>query len=622
MSSTVAPPETAAARAQTDRQGPLGPVWPLVVLGVAMVVAAGLILHLTAGFTFYYDEWNFLMNRQPFTADALLAPHNEHNVMVTVLLFKALWAIAGLAHYWTFRVLVVVLHLLTAGMLYVYGRRRVGAWMALAPAVAVLFLGTAWEIILWPFEVQFLIPIAAGLGAFLALERRDVRGDLMACGLLILAFSSGSLGIPVAAGVGVELLFGPDRLRRLLRVMVLPVVLYLVWLQQYDPFRHRFGTYGSVPKFVYDELGSALAGLAGFRFDSVRAPALVAAGLLLVFLAERFFRGRVNRSRMAAIAVMALAYWSALALYRPWVADQEPSRYLYGGAVFVLLALLEVARGHRFGPRALAAVAAVVLLCAASGLDDLRDGATTLRAYSDYVEPGLGALELTRGHVSPGFHPEPTRAPDIVAGRYFQAVDRWGSPADTPAQILARDEGAREAADVVLVHALRLHLARGPAPATAGPAPAVVADPAGAARVTAGCLRFNPGTLAAVDVRLPPGGAVVTASGAPVVIQLRRFADGFLADGAVPGAEVFANDRQAFGRALLRGVAFQLSDGSRRVLRIPADRAAAIPWQARFSSAARVTVCGLPAGWAHAVSLTPGRWRPCARSPRSGSSCA
>ena len=129
-------------------------------------------------------------------------------------------------------------------------------------------------------------------------------------------------------------------------------------------------------------------------------------------LAERFVRGGVDRGRLAAIVTMALAYWAALALYRPWVADQEPSRFLYGGALLVLLALLEVARGWRPGSGGRSRlVGALVLLSAVSNLDDLRDGAHRVRAYSDYVEPGLGALELTRGQVRASFRPEPTPCP-------------------------------------------------------------------------------------------------------------------------------------------------------------------------------------------------------------------
>ena len=49
---------------------------------------------------------------------------------------------------------------------------------------------------------------------------------------------------------------------------------------------------------------------------------------------------------------MALAYWGALALYRPWVLEQQPSRFLYAGAVFVLLIAVELVRDVRLGPGA------------------------------------------------------------------------------------------------------------------------------------------------------------------------------------------------------------------------------------------------------------------------------
>jgi hypothetical protein len=591
--STVTAPQAAPGLASDGTLDRLPERLPVVALALAMAAAAALILYLTRGFTFYYDEWGFLMNRQDFTADALLSPHNEHNVAVTVLLFKGLWELAGLDHYVAFRVLVVAAHLLCVGLLYVYARRRVGPLAALAPAVIILFLGTAWEIVLWPFEVQFLLPIAAGLGALLLLERQDLRGDLGAGTLMVLALASGSLGIPLLAGVAVELLFRRERLVRLARVVAAPAALYVLWLQEYDPFRTKYVGYETVPDFVLDQLGSAIAALAGFRFDSLRTPALVAAVLLLALLAERFVRGRVDRGRLAAIVTIALVYWGALALYRPWVAEQEASRFLYGGAVFVLLALVEVARGWRPGPRALAILGAVTALCAASNVDDMRSGAHNLRAYTDYVSAGLGALELTRGHVHADFQPEPTRAPDIVAGRYFRAVDRWGSPADTTAEIVSAGVGPRAAADIVLVEALRLNLREAPLPARPGPLPEVTRPPLGSVAVVRGCLRFTPRELASLDVQLPPGGVALAAGKEPVVVQLRRFADVFPADNSAPEQDLFGIGRQAFGRGSLRARNLQLSSDRSAALRIPAD-GAGIPWRARFSSEGRFTVCGLP----------------------------
>ena len=89
MASSVAAPEAPDPHAAAPIWPRLPERWPLAVLGLAMLAAAALLLYLTRGFTFYYDEWNFLINRQEFTADALLLPHNEHNVMVAVLLFRA-----------------------------------------------------------------------------------------------------------------------------------------------------------------------------------------------------------------------------------------------------------------------------------------------------------------------------------------------------------------------------------------------------------------------------------------------------------------------------------------------------------------------------------------------------
>ncbi len=563
----------------------------MLVLAAAMLVAAAAILHLTRGFTFYYDEWNFVVNRQDSTSDSFFGPHNEHMVLVPVLIFKALWAVGGLNEYWTFRVVVVALHLLVAGLLYALARRRVGPVLALAPALILLFLGTAWEIILWPFEIQFLIPAAAGLGVLMAIEREDRTGDLVACGLLILSFASGSLGVPVALGAAVEILFGPRRFTRLLLVVVPPAALYAIWLHEYNPYRHQFGSIGSIPKFATEQLAAALAGIAGFRYGSVRTPALIVAIAFIVLLVVHLVRHRDGRPRLVALIVMSLAYWGALALYRPWVLNQQPSRFLYAGGAFVLLMAVELARNVRFDRRALAVVGALVVLSVASNADDLRNGAHTLRQYSDFVQPGLGALDLARGTVAPDFRPEPTRAPDIVAGKYFEAVDRFGSsPGDTPAELATRTEPAREAADIVLVSALRLAMRPGaPGP---GPAPKVTLADRGTSSIQGPCVSFRPsGGQGALELDLPPGGVTVTAAaGPPVQLFLRRFGDGYVPNGAAPAEAEFVS-REAFGRGLLRAQVFLAPPSRTSVLAIPPDRAPQ-PWRARLAATQPVRVCG------------------------------
>ena len=87
--------------------------------------------------------------------------------------------------------------------------RRVGSWLALYAAVLVLFLGPAFEVLLWPFEITFVGPILFGLATLLALEREDRAGDLAGCIFLTLALGFSSLGVPFIVGAAVAVFIGP-----------------------------------------------------------------------------------------------------------------------------------------------------------------------------------------------------------------------------------------------------------------------------------------------------------------------------------------------------------------------------------------------------------------------------
>ena len=70
------------------------------------------------------------------------------------------------------------------------------------------------------------------------------------------------------------------------------MVLYLVWLQEYDPYRHQYGSLGSAPKFATEQLASVIAGIAGFRYGTIRTPALILALAFIAVLAVQLVRRR------------------------------------------------------------------------------------------------------------------------------------------------------------------------------------------------------------------------------------------------------------------------------------------------------------------------------------------
>ena len=173
--------------------------WAEPVLALAMLGGAALIFRLTRGLTFYGDEWSFIVERQGNDLDTLLRPHNEHPVLVPLLLFKGMFSIFGLAHYWPYRAITIALHLLCASLMFLVARRRLDDSLALVPALLVLFLGTAWEVILWPFEISFLIPVAATLGILLAIEQ-GAQVRLRGLGALLVALRAAASRCPRPRG--------------------------------------------------------------------------------------------------------------------------------------------------------------------------------------------------------------------------------------------------------------------------------------------------------------------------------------------------------------------------------------------------------------------------------------
>src|SRR4029077_12978819 len=121
--------------------------------------------------TFLLDDWEFLLYRRDFDAGAVLDPHGEHIVALPGLIYKALQATVGMGSARPYRAASTALFLSSAALLFVFLRRRVGDWPALAATAIVLFLGAAWEDLLWSFQMTYFGSMAAGLGALLALER-------------------------------------------------------------------------------------------------------------------------------------------------------------------------------------------------------------------------------------------------------------------------------------------------------------------------------------------------------------------------------------------------------------------------------------------------------------------
>ena len=540
-----------------------------VLLAAAMVAAATLILYLNRGTVFFADEFDRFASTPMRSVGEAFESHVGHLTATSNLMFEAMLGVFG-AEYVAFRVLGVLVVLLSAGLFYALVRSRIGALPALAPTVLLLFLGSSWEMVVIPFGFNVVFSTAAGLAALLALERGDRLGDALACGALLVSVATFSIGLAFTAGVAISVLLRPDRRRRAW-VFLVPALLYAAWWLGASPQEDqipggepRLSNALLIPGYVADSLAAVLAALSGLGYDFADPLGAVDLGwgrvlavAAAVWLGVRIARRNVPRSLWTSLAIM-LALWALGALVVGTLREPGAPRYLYAGSVVVLLVATDAMRGIRFSRRGLALLFGIAAIGVATNVVLLREGSAFTRDYSAAVRADLAAVELARDRVDPDFRPL-QHAPlgqffTTTAGEYFVAADRYGSPAFSPSELERAGEGAREQADRTLADALRLRLR----PSPGGPAGSACRRPGGQ----------RPG--APIEFELPVDGAELTARAAgPAPLTVGRFAD-------LPSVDLGA-----------------LRPGRRERLAIPAD-AEERPWRASVRGATSVRVCAAP----------------------------
>jgi hypothetical protein len=450
------------------------------LLGVAMAVAAGLILYLNRGTTFFLDELAWVYDSPNLSgAGDVLEPHNGHLIATSRLVYKAILEVFG-AEYVVFRVVAVLTVVLSAGVFYALVKRRIGALPALAPALVLLFLGSAWQHVVIPVGFTVIFSIAAGLAALLALERDDRRGDVAACALLVLSVATYTTGLAFLVGVAISVLIRGDRRRRAW-IFLVPLVLYAAW------WVWALGSAASaedeahpsnilvIPNYVAESLATTLAAIVGLDYDfsELSPPAAelgwgrVLAVLAVIAFAFRLRRGAVPRALWVSLGIV-LAYWTLGALAASGERGPGATRYVYPGVVAVLLVAVDAVRPLRVSRLGLLALFAAAAFSVATNLAILRNGVVYFRDdYSAAVRSELAMLELARANVAPDFNPANRLPPEIApvgapATTYLGARDRYGSPAFSLGELSEQTEGVREGADQVLATALGLRLEPSP----------------------------------------------------------------------------------------------------------------------------------------------------------------
>jgi hypothetical protein len=492
---------------------------------LALLCAAGglLVVVLQSRLTFFNDDWYFLLQRPGLEShgglDTVLAPHNGNIVVLLAVMYRALVAVFGLGSHLPFG-LVSGLTVAALGLLvFVLVDERLGPVVGLAAAAVIVFMGPAWEALLFFASISHLGALTLGVGALLVLESDTRARNATACVLLVAAILLFTLAIPFIVGSAIVILL--RRRPAQLWIPAVPTVLFGLWWALFGRKQSSGVSAGHIehlPGYLFDAVSSGLASATGLVHASL--PAAVSSGHALTVVAGLWLlwwllRGGRPTPSSLVFAGAALTFWLLTGASAIPGRAATAARYQLTSATLLILLAAELLRGVRIGRVGLALLSALTVLVVASNLVVMRHGYDFMRIESQIAEVDLGALRLAGTAAPPGLWLTAAVAHDpylsgVTAGRYFAETKAHGSPPFYSAeQIASSAPSQRQAADGVLVTAYG------------------VAAPAARAGQTGNrCVRLAAGVVqAGSPVTLSLGGALLkNLSDVPLVIGVSHFA--------------------------------------------------------------------------------------------------
>ena len=286
------------------------------------------------GFTklwFVLDEWDFLAHRGVRLSNmGIFYPHNEHWVTIPLLVWRGIFNIVGVRHYWLYALPLILAHLATVYLLWRFMlRHQVEMWTATLLAIAFAVVGVGWQNLTFAFQLTFVGSVAFGMLAIDAIETdRTWLAPLWCVGSLLCS----DIGIPMIVACGLVAL-AQRKFREAAIAVGPPIFVFLVWYI-------AIGYQGAASDSTFAKLD--LGGLSSYAWTGLTssfsgfldAPHFV--GILMAVLLGA--AAIVYRNAPAALAASVLPLYAFIGLGRlhEGVGQSTVSRYSYVAVAMVL----------------------------------------------------------------------------------------------------------------------------------------------------------------------------------------------------------------------------------------------------------------------------------------------
>ena len=227
-----------------------------VVHAASLAASLVWLLRQGSGLTFFFDEWDFVLNRS-FSLPDLLRPHNGHLNFLPLLAYNIMREIFGLSFYLPYQIFGLLVHGSACSAVYFLGKRR-SPLLAVAAAVVLCLLGSGWQNIMWPFQIGMMGALSAGLWSILVVTQPVVSNRRLVT-LCAISLMCGGGGI---AAMGTIVLLVAVRRQWIIHLRLgLVAVAYGLWYIVCGVSQSHAGNLAKTPQYVYDSAIGAASGI-------------------------------------------------------------------------------------------------------------------------------------------------------------------------------------------------------------------------------------------------------------------------------------------------------------------------------------------------------------------------
>lgn len=406
-----------------------------LILGFGMVVSFGLAMWFGRNSWYSVDEQVWLTESADFSLGTAFSDHYGHLVLVPRVLYKLIFATLGTG-YLPFRLLSLFAIFLTVALLFVVLKRRLPAFVALAPCLVLL----VFPVDPWNYLVGngffVLLPVACGLAALICLERQSRTGDFAAFGLLCFGILTCTFVLPFIAGIALVFLLTRENRHRAW-IGLLPLAAYALWRLLEGVATTTAANDGTdwvnlfqLPVWSFQAIGAILAALAGLNFDvSTHAPypsggpAAPSLAILVVGAAAWHLRkAGPSRDLWLFLAILLALFTSQVLVSGEAGRGPAEPRYMYPGAILVVLAGAEILRGIQWSRAGFIGIWSVCVVSLLTGGALLTRNTEWMKLWFDQARADITAISLLESTGNP---------PPVSAQPRLRALPRYsGSGAE------------------------------------------------------------------------------------------------------------------------------------------------------------------------------------------------